>query len=369
MSQDTPKKIVVGFLCLVLIFSVVRSQKFSIFEHETNSEAAALLAAHSESCQGNCGHATSSEPQFVLLSFDGSKSIDMWRSTREFAQQMNAKGKPLHFTYFINSIYFLTKENAHLYKSPREKEGVSLIGYSESKEDIAQRIDQVSSAFKEGNEIGSHTAGHFNGSTWSFDEWHQEFLSFERLLFGAQANNPSVQMSTLSMSQSDIVGFRAPELGVNDNLYKVLAQFKFLYDASGVGSPHTQPHKDSYGIWHIPLSTIQIGESRSPAVAMDYSLWMHQSKGKNIAFKGTELWNQYFSDVKGAYLEYFNEVYKDGRAPVVIGHHFSLWNDGVYWEAMKAFAEEVCGMKDVRCVTFKEYVNYLNSKPEGSLAK
>ena len=45
----------------------------------------------------------------------------------------------------------------------------------------------------------------------------------------------------------------------------------------------------------------------------------------------------------------------------MIAGHFAKWNDGVYWEAMKAFASEVCGRADVRCVSYRELVNYMNA--------
>ena len=94
---------------------------------------------------------------------------------------------------------------------------------------------------------------------------------------------------------------------------------------------------------------------------MDYNIWTRQSNDKELAIKGTELWNSYFNDVVGAYMNYFKTSYDGNRNPVVITNHFSKWNDGVYWEAMKAFAENVCGLPQVRCVTFSDVVNYLNS--------
>ncbi len=310
-----------------------------------------------------------STPQFVLLSFDGSKNLEMWKETREFAQKMNNEGKPLHFTYFINSIYFLTEKNRDIYESPRSPRGESMIGFGDNEENVALRAKEVKKAYEEGNEIASHSAGHFLGKSWNEEEWTKEFTSFEDLILNIQKNNPDVEIPDLSFLKNEIAGFRAPDLGVGEDLYKTLKKFNFSYDASGVGLPDTFPIKDENGIWHIPLNTIEIGEERGYTISMDYSLWMYQSHGVNEALKGTPLWNKYFNDVKKAYLEYFDRNYQNKRAPVSIGHHFSLWNDGVYWEAMKSFAEEVCGRKDVYCVTFKEYVKYLNLKNSEPLVK
>lgn len=313
-------------------------------------------------------YSKTSNPQFVLLSFDGSKSLPMWEETRNFAKEMNDKGKPLHFTYFINSIYLLTEKNKDAYSSPLGEKGRSMIGFADSEEDVVKRVVEMKKAVDEGNEIASHTAGHFLGGKWNEEEWKKEFYSFKNLISDAQKNNPSVKVPGTTFL-SDVVGFRAPELGVNESLFKTLKEFNFSYDASGVGLPDAFPNKDGNGIWHIPLNTIEVGVGKDSAIAMDYSLWMHQSQGLEEAKKGTELWDGYFKDVKNAYLEYFNRNYKNKRAPVVIGHHFSLWNDGVYWEAMKSFAEEVCGRPDVMCVTFKDYVRYLNMKNGSPLVK
>jgi hypothetical protein len=312
---------------------------------------------------------STSTPQFVLLSFDGSKSLGMWRETQEFAQRMNSEGKPLHFTYFINAIYLLTEGNKDVYQSQRGIKGDSLIGFSNNEEDVVSRVDEIKKAFKDGHEIASHSAGHFSGQHWSGEEWSNEFSSFDNLVSGVQKNNSQVTISDISFLKNEIVGFRAPELGVNDALYKTLKDFNFSYDSSGIALPDVQPKKDDYGIWHIPLNTIEIGEWNSPAISMDYSLWILQSYGKEEAVKGTELWDKYFNDVKKAYTVYFERNYENNRAPVVIGNHFSLWNDGVYWEAMKSFAEDVCGKPEVYCVTFKEYVKYLNAKNTEPLVK
>ncbi len=303
---------------------------------------------------------SSTTPQFVLLSFDGSKDVSVLDETLNFEQQMQTADKPLHFTYFINAAYFLTKENSQLYKSPESASGTSMVGFSLSLSDIALRVQEFNKAFAMGNDIGSHSAGHFNGAGWTHDQWKQEFKSFTDLLSNVQQNNPSVQINTPTFLSS-IRGFRAPNLGVNDNLYKVLGESGFTYDGSNVNATDAWPIKDTYGVWHIPLGTIYLGKDKRPVVAMDYSIWTRQSNAKEQTVKGTPLWNQYYKDVITAYMNYFNTNYNENRSPVVIADHFSKWNDGVYWEAMKTFAENVCGLPNVHCVTFKELVNYLNT--------
>jgi len=59
-------------------------------------------------------------------------------------------------------------------------------------------------------------------------------------------------------------------------------------------------------------------------------------------------------------MNYFNSNYYGRRAPVSIGHHFALPNDGAYWDALKDFANTVCGEAEVRCLSYKEYAQFLD---------
>lgn len=304
---------------------------------------------------------SSSTPQFVLFSFDGSKSVDMLKETLSFAQKMQKENKPLHFTYFINAAYFLTKDTAPLYQPPGEPRGTSRIGFSDSVQDIELRMKAFNEAYVGGNEIGSHSVGHFDGSTWTFDQWKQEFDSFASIMSNVQKNNPSSHVDA-PLFLSNIRGFRAPNLGINDSLHKTLKEFNFSYDASDSASIDVWPKKDTYGVWHIPLGIVFLGENKNPIIAMDYTLWMRQSGAKDIARKGTLLWDNYANELEKAYMDYFDTNYNNNRGPIVIANHFSKWNDGVYWEAMKKFAENVCGRPQVRCVTFQNLVDYLNTK-------
>jgi peptidoglycan/xylan/chitin deacetylase (PgdA/CDA1 family) len=291
----------------------------------------------------------SDHPQFVLFSFDGSKSNDIMTKTRNFAQEMKAQGKPIHFTYFVNASYFLTREEGQSYQGPGEATGKTNIGFAESKKDIAKRIEGFNLAVDEGHEIGSHTVGHFDGKNWSKEDWEKEFESFNAIL------------APLGLKQKEIIGFRAPYLSVNPALFKALGEMHFRYDTSDVSKKDEWPIKDKNGVWHIPLGMMKLEYSRQETISMDYSLWMAQSKVEERAKKGTELWNTYHKELVDGYMHYFKSHYDGKRSPVVVGDHFGEWNDDVYWEALKAFATQVCGLPDVYCSTYKEFVDYLDS--------
>jgi hypothetical protein len=97
---------------------------------------------------------------------------------------------------------------------------------------------------------------------------------------------------------------------------------------------------------------------------MDYNFYANQSRG--IDDKANK--DFYREQMLSSYLEYFNSNYYGNRAPIHIGHHFSKWNGGAYWEAMKSFASQVCRKPEVRCVTYAEYVKWLESQGQNRLA-
>lgn len=293
-------------------------------------------------------------PQFILLSFDGSKSLEMWQQTREFAKKLTQEGKPLQFTYFISGVYFITPETKNTYLPPHQATGTSAIGYAVSKTDIANRIEAINQTIADGNEIASHANGHFNGTTWSKNEWESELTQFTRLTKDA---------GDLHLPTSGYSGFRAPELGRSDKTDTVLKQLGYLYDASRVGKPEAWPGKLPNGLWSIPLAKIPFATSTSGILSMDYNFYLKQSKAKDMAKKGTPEWQRMYDEMLTSYQQYFEKNYTGTRAPISIGHHFSLWNDGVYWEVMKQFAEDNCGKPEVRCTTFTELVNWLESQP------
>ncbi|MBX4186908.1 MAG: hypothetical protein KW802_01435 [Candidatus Doudnabacteria bacterium] len=300
--------------------------------------------------------------QVIVFAFDGSKAQDMWQESLDFAQQMKEEGKPIHFTYFISGVYLLTYKNKTLYQPPLAPAGSSLIGYGDSKADVIRRINQINRAVAEGHEIGSHLNGHFSGTNWTTQDWEQEFDQFEKLFTNVNANNQiDPNVAKLNLSLSDIVGFRAPDLGRNPSMLPVVKAHGFVYDTSATGKRGEWPLIEN-GIWEFPVASIRYANTTSSLLSMDYNFYIHQTNGRDLLKQGTDGWQKALDDVYISYVNYFNSNYDSTKAPVLIAHHFSKWNDGVYWEAMKKFAAAECGKPDVRCVSYKELVNYLNSQ-------
>lgn len=319
-------------------------------ESQTDSEAEyivtkeqARLAEEYKNNPREQGDTMKSLPQYVVFAFDGSRSLDMWEETRNFAKGMNKSGIRIHFTYFINPIYLLTREQAIArYQPPRRQMGDSAIGYSDSDIDTIKRRTEIRKAQIEGHEIASHAVGHFNGADWTEEEWRSELTQFNNIFNDRH-----------TISRDSITGFRAPSLGQNESLFNVLKELGYEYDTSLVGMAKDIPkHHD--GMWEFPVATIIFGRDERPVLSMDYSIYMHQTKAKSIAARGTPLWDKLYDETMYSYQRYFDENYNGNHAPVYIAHHFSKWNDGVYWQVMQDFAKTVCKKENVKCVTYRE---------------
>lgn len=287
-------------------------------------------------------------PQFVILAFDGSYNLPFWKESRQFATDNSLK-----FTYFISGVYFIPNASKSGYDAPRNGAGKSAIGFGGTTDEIAERFEQLRLAASEGNEIASHANGHFDGSSWTEENWNSEFDQFDKIIFqGIGVRAPA----NLGFGPRDVVGFRAPQLGHSPGLFKTLPNKSYTYDTSKSGAANYWPEKKG-GVWNFPLAQLRIVGSGKATLSMDYNFYVADSRGEsNPAGKET-----YKKQMVDTYMKYFEANYFGNRAPIHIGHHFSKWNGGAYWEAMQAFAKRVCGQPEVKCGTYKELVSYMES--------
>jgi hypothetical protein len=302
-------------------------------------------------------------PQFVMFSFDGSKSMPVWQETRAFA-----KTNPVKFTYFVSGTYMLTQAHKGLYHGPHHKVGASDIGFGGDSDEMMARVNEINSAYSEGNEIGSHANGHYDGSTWSESDWADELRQFSNLLFNTFTNN-SLQASAnfaahFLFNLSEIAGFRAPLLGVSVGLWPALKQSGYSYDTSRTADPKVWPRKLD-GLWSFPIACLRIAGTGKRTLSMDYNFYYAQSGAKPDPAHSA-LYEQQMYDT---YMEYFRSNYNGNRAPVHLADHFSLWNGGAYWHAMQRVAKAVCGLPEVRCVNYSELVKFMESQPTQILAE
>jgi peptidoglycan/xylan/chitin deacetylase (PgdA/CDA1 family) len=290
-------------------------------------------------------------PQFIIISFDGSYSLPVWQATRSLAKDLKASGAgDVRFTYFISGVYFLSAKDKNLYQAPKQPTGLSLIGFADDQEDINKRVEQVTLAQSEGHEIGSHVNGHFRGFAWNYDDWEKEFNLFE-------------QFTKSAGLKLKLAGFRAPNLSINENLYKLLSDEKFRYDASKVGKWDEWPKKEN-NLYEFPLGNIPLSGTKNKVISMDYNFFLSQSDAKDIIRKNNPLWKKYYQQIENSYQNYFDHNYQGNRAPIIIGHHFSLWNDSLYFEALKEFALINCVKPEVICTNFSSLADYLDLHPD-----
>ena len=300
-------------------------------------------------------------PQFVVIAFDGSADPAMWEKTRTFARDELARGVSMKFTYFVSGVYFLSNANRDKYLAPGNIAGHSNIGFGGGKADIIQRVAEMNAAHNEGHEIGSHLNGHFDGSRWTYDDWRQELASFSDLVFNAAHNNGiDPAQCSLDFTADKIVGLRAPYLAKNSKLITALDDAGYRYDASSVSRPDAWPVKFK-NVWEMPLAYAKLHGTDRRLIIMDYNFYYLQSEARDTAVKGSEEWKNIYDQTLNTYLDYFYANYKGNRAPVFIADHFENWNDGVYWEALKDFATTVCGREEVRCATYTQLADYLDS--------
>ena len=345
------------------------SQTASMQKHKTALRAALLLAATGltlSACYDSGSEPYSEDdflsnkpPQFVLLAFDGSSSLNFWKESLAFAQTAAARGAPLKFTYFASGPYFTPDAKKSTYIAPGKGPGKSDIGFGGTDATIALRYEQLNAAAAAGHEIGSHANGHFDGSRWTVEQWTSEFDQFNTLMFTAPHPGAPVSLT----KPRDVVGFRAPLLANNPALYTVLAAKGFTYDTSKVAKPDYWPEKIG-GVWNFPLASLNIVGSGKRTLSMDYNFYVADSRGVADPAKKAV----YKKQMIDTYRAYFLSNYNGNRAPVHIGHHFSKWNGGAYWEAMQEFALEVCGKPNVRCGTYKELVAFMETRTPAQLA-
>jgi hypothetical protein len=307
---------------------------------------------------------TAKPVQFVLFAFDGSKNNAFWQESRDFAKTVKkGDGKPaLKFSYFVNPSYYLSDAKKSAYCGPRVSCGQSAIGFGGTDADIAERIRQTAAAFAEGHAIESHAVGHYDGTAWSEAEWTKEFDAFNKLFFTNPDGSERAALNPIKVA--GIIGFRAPQLGQGPGLYATLKAKGFRYDTSKINSTNYWPEKLG-GVWNFPLASLVLKNSGKRTLSMDYNHYMAHSKAQPDGGNA----EKYRADVVQTYMQYFNANYAGNRAPIHIGHHFSKWNGGAYWSAMKDFAVAVCSKPDVVCGTYRDLVTYMEALPAGKRAK
>lgn len=290
--------------------------------------------------------------QLLIVSFDGAHDNLLWEKSRALAKRANA-----HFTYFLSCTFFFPRDERTKYQAPHEKRGRSNVGFAPDREDAILRLGEIWLAKLEGHDIASHACGHFDGGTWSAEDWKAEFSFFRTALkdgwktLGVGEREPA---DWQRFATEDIKGFRAPYLSAGPGLVEALEEYGFRYDASLVSKGPALPVSTG-ALARFALPLIAEGPSGKPVLAMDYNLYVRHSRGKerpeeSAAFEERTL---------AAYRAAFTAQYDGERIPLQLGFHFVEMNAGAYWRALDRFLAEVCGRDDVACVSYAQALDML----------
>ena len=118
------------------------------------------------------------------------------------------------------------------------------------------------------------------------------------------------------------------------------------------------------GVWRFNLAMLKIQGSGKGTLSMDYNLFFAQSH----AVFDPRRYQTMREQTLQTYLHYFKTNYAGNRAPLHIGHHFMNYGGGAYNEALKAFARAVCGLPEVRCVTYAQLADFMDQQNAETLA-
>jgi peptidoglycan/xylan/chitin deacetylase (PgdA/CDA1 family) len=301
-------------------------------------------------------------PQFIVMAFDNCTELERWQEFTDFAAELNRDGDRIHFTFFVSGINFIADARRAIYEGPHQRRGYSRINFGGTPEQVRKRVDYVNDLYRSGHEIASHAVGHFNGAAWSTGDWEKEFRSFSDILKNVGSNN-GLADSKFVFAANDVIGFRAPYLAKGAGLYGALKANGFRYDTSGVGHAGAWPEKID-GLWRFNLAMLRILGSGKGTLSMDYNFFVAQLRAGNDPRRYEAAREQTLR----TYLHYFKTNYAGNRAPLHIGHHFTAYLGGAYNEALKAFARAVCGLPEVRCVTYARLADFMDRQNPETLA-
>ncbi|TQF05224.1 hypothetical protein E6W39_27025 [Kitasatospora acidiphila] len=308
-------------------------------------------------------------PQFVVFSWDGAGELDnkLFSRFRTLANQHNAS-----MTFFLSGIYTLPEGKKELYRPPQHRIGASDIGYL-ADDHIHATLTQVGAAWLDGHEIGTHFNGHFCGGNgvgrWSSAEWESEIQQAMDFVMKWRTNTGFSDLPALPFDyRKELIGGRTPCLEGQRALLPTAAARGWKYDASGPGGLQVWPQKFQGGaLWDMPLQSIPFPGHSFQVLSMDYNIMYNQSgddpKGNPVM---QDAWQKQARD---AYLMGFERAYTTNRAPMYIGNHFEQWNGGIYMNAVEEVLRTIAGKPEVRLVSFRQLVQWLEAQDPGVLRK
>ncbi|MEU6221138.1 hypothetical protein ABZ845_27065 [Streptomyces sp. NPDC047022] len=309
-------------------------------------------------------------PQFVVFSWDGADE-DGHRLFSHFRKV--AKANNATMTYFLSGLYLLPETKRELYRPPRHSPGSSDIGFNDES-GIRSTAEQLRLAWLEGNEIGTHFNGHFctgeSGADgdgageggvgqWSAAEWKGEIAQAKSFVKSWKTNSGLKEEPSLPFDyDKELIGGRTPCLQGRQTFLRAAQDLGFRYDSSGVDE-QIWPSKTD-GLWDLSMQLVPFPGHDEEQVSMDYAFMTGQSGTQTQG--DPDKFAEWGDQLRDGLLQGFQRAYDGNRAPLVIGNHFESWNGGTYMRAVQEVIERVCTLPEVRCVSFHQLADWLDTQ-------
>ncbi|MCX3063083.1 polysaccharide deacetylase family protein [Streptomyces beihaiensis] len=307
-------------------------------------------------------------PQFVIFSWDGAGEVGNGLYPRFLKL---AKEHDAHMTFFLSGLYLLPESKKRLYRPPNNPVGSSAIDFL-TDDHVKLTLKYTRQAWLDGHEVGTHFNGHFcdgSGSVahWTPAQWRSEIEQAKTFVKTWRTNTGWHDHPSLPFDyDKELVGSRTPCLLGQKNLLPTARELGWRYDASSPGGVQRWPRKNQ-GLWDLPLQGIPFPGHRFEVLSMDYNILANQSKNSTRA--PSYNYPAWRTQATKSYLAGFQRAYDTNRAPLFIGNHFEEWNGGIYMDAVEQTLKQIAQKKDVRLVSFKQFVDWLDAQDPAVLAK
>jgi hypothetical protein len=313
-------------------------------------------------------------PQFVVVSFDGACSSDVFNQFMDTAEATGA-----HYTLFLSGLCLLPESQKFLYNAPGRDAGSSAIGFADDTPEVAQRITNLTRAYNSGHEIGTHFLGHWcepsQGSvnSWNAKEWQSEFAQDAQFMNDWAAINGITDPTPLPFNHSVVQGARTPCLeGQRDVMYPIFKANGFKYDASNSGTLQW-PIMNEYGLWDFPLQDIRVSGFGRDSLSMDYNLMCQQngSGGQNCSDSSEPaVCEQARQSTYDSLMAATSAVYNGNRAPLFWGMHWKALMCGAYISSVNQFIRDASAQyPEIQFISNKDLVTWLEAQDPSVLAK
>lgn len=265
-------------------------------------------------------------PQFIVISLDDALTsysetfVQPW-----IANLTNPNGKPIPLTYYVNATY--------------------------SEPDLIYR------RYLEGHEITNHTATHATGQQTSLETWQQEISQLQRFL-----------TEKVGLPAGHSVGFRAPYLATNEEMWKALKASNMLYDTSIPEIPKSVvsnglselvwPHTMDYGL-ALSCTANDCPDQPIPGL-WTVPMWVYTDETGRIqnAMDPVMQSSRLFDEI----LWYnFNQRYYGNRAPMgIFLHAGQMWN-AERQSVLHNFLKYVLSKGDVWVITARGLIEWMRT--------